>query len=170
MSIWLFHRSPRILLTRVPIMPNHHHQAEAWSSQCPMIKMSIMLTPITLTGYHHLSVRLSKVPQHHLSSELNLCWAGLWHLSLELNLCWPWLQTAWSVTHAWHVKFPIGIWSTVINFILSSFPMLMCYVISLENMISFRRLYLICQDTCSMKPIFLVIVVTFLPHEQFQCT
>ena len=66
--------------------------------------------------------------------------AGLWCLSLELNPCWPWLQTAWPVTHTWHVKFPIGIWSTVINFILSSFPMLMCYVISLENMISFRRL------------------------------
>ena len=135
-----------------------------------MIKISIMLTPITLTGYHHLPVRLSKVPQHHISLELNLCWSGLWHLSLELNLCWPWLQTAWPVTHAWHVKFPIGIWSTVINFILSSFPMLMCYVISLENMISFRRMYLICQDTCSMKPIFLVIVVTILPLEQFQCT
>ena len=41
----------------------------------------------------------------------------------------------------------------VINPILSSFPKLMCHVMFLGNLIYFRRLYLMCLSTCSMKPI-----------------
>ena len=55
----------------------------------------------------------------------------------------------------------------VINSILSCFPKLMYHVMSLGNLIYFRRLYLMCLRTCSMKPIFLVTVVTILPIEQF---
>ena len=135
-----------------------------------MMEMPIMLILITHTGYHHLPVRLSLALQHHISSELNLCWVGQYHISLEINPFWPWLQAVWPITHAWHVQFPIGTWSTVINSILSSFPKLMCHVMSLGNLIHFRRLYLMCLSTCSMKPIFLVTVATILHIEQFQCT
>ena len=104
--------------------------------------------------------KLSPTASHF--SELNLCWVGQCHISLEINPFWPWLQTVWPITHAWHVQFPIGTWSTVINSILSSFPKLMCHVTSLGNLIYFMRLYLMCPSTCSIKPIFLVTVATIL--------
>ena len=76
--------------------------SKSWESQCPMMKMPIMLTIITLTRCDHLSVRLSQalllkswmmwcnlLLQHLMSSELNLCWPELYHITLEKNLCQP---------------------------------------------------------------------------------
>ena len=111
-----------------------------------------MFTLITHTGYHHLPVRLS----------LALL------IFVELNICWQGPQALLPITHAWHGQFPTGTWSTVINSILSSLPKLMCHVMSLGNLIYFRRLHLICPSTWSMKPVLLLTVGTILPIQQSQ--
>ena len=88
----------------------------------------------------------------------------------EINLCGPRVQALLPRKHAEHVQFPIGILSTVMNSFLSSFPKLTCHLMSLGNLIYFRRLYLMCPNTCSMKPIILLTVVTILPNQWSQPT
>ena len=88
----------------------------------------------------------------------------------EINLCGPRVQALLPRKHAEHVQFPTGILSTVMNSFLSSFPKLTCHLMSVGNLIYFRRLYLMCPNTCSMKPIILLTVVTILPNQWSQPT
>ena len=88
----------------------------------------------------------------------------------KLTLCWPRLHALLPRKHAEHVQFPIGILSTVMNSFLSSFPKLTYNLMSSGNLIYFRRLYLMCLSTCSMKPIILLTVVTILLNQWSQPT
>ena len=92
------------------------------------------------------------------------------HIFAEVILCWPRLQALLPRKHAEHVQFPIGISSTAMNFFLSSFPKLTCHLMFSGNLTYFRRLYLMCLSTCSMKPIILLMVVTILPNQWSQQT
>ena len=89
------------------------------------------------------------------------------HIFAEITLC---SQALLPRKHAEHVQFPIGISSTVMNSFLSSFPKLTCQLMSPGNLTYFRRLYLMCLSTCSMKPIILLTVVTILPNQWYQPT
>ena len=92
------------------------------------------------------------------------------HIFAKINLCWPRLQAPLPRKHVEHVQFPIGISFTVMNSFLSSFPKLTCQLMSLGNLTNFRRLYLMCPSTCSLKPIILLTVVTILPNQWSQPT
>ena len=78
------------------------------------------------------------------------------HIFAEINLCWQRLQALLLRKHAEHVKFPIGILSTVMNSFLSSFPKLTCCLMSLGTLTYFRRLYMMCLSTCFMTLIILL--------------
>ena len=65
---------------------------------------------------------------------------------------------------------PISISPTIMNSFPSSFPKLTCQLMSSGNLTYFRRLYLMCPSTCSMKPIILLIVVTILLNQWPQPT
>ena len=56
------------------------------------------------------------------------------------------------------------------NSFLSSFPKLTCHLMSSGNLTYFRRLYLMCLSTCSMKQIILLTLVTILPNQWSQPT
>ena len=92
------------------------------------------------------------------------------YIFAEIKLCWPRLQVLLPRKHAEHVQFLIGISSTVMISFLSSFPRLTCQLMSSGNLTYFRRLYLMCPSTCSMKPIIPLTVVTILPNQWSQQT
>ena len=85
------------------------------------------------------------------------------HVSTEIN-CWLRPHALLQRMQAGHVQLLIGILSTVMNSFQSSFPKLTCHLMSSGNWTYFRRLYLMCLSTCSMKPIILLTVVTILPN------
>ena len=92
------------------------------------------------------------------------------HIFAKINLGWQREQALLPGKHAGHVQFPIGISSTVMNSFPSSFPKLTCQLMSSGSLTYFRRLYLMCPSTCSMKPIILLTVVTILPNQWSQPT